>query len=264
MGRLIEATVGWLAALPSWLALLVMVTLFVGPTLVAVHLVRRRFSHEAMKQHHDVAGFVFAAIGGVYGVLLAFTVVIAFEHHHDTESATWDEASAHHGMLDLLSLSDDPRARAAEQAIARYVDEVVGDELAAENYTGRSAPAGDSFRAIWQVAPTVDLPSRAAAQQLLRELGRADAARAERLRGAQGAIQTTLWVVLALGAATTIGFSLLFSIKGYLPHLLVAAGLAATIALLLFVNVKLNFPFIGSDAVGPEGFASLEQRTAPQ
>ena len=34
---------------------------------------------------------------------------------------TWAEAGAHHGMLDLLALSDDPRAREAEQAIGAAV-----------------------------------------------------------------------------------------------------------------------------------------------
>jgi hypothetical protein len=104
------------------------------------------------------------------------------------------------------------------------------------------------------------MPSAAASQQFLRQLATADEARTHRLRGAQGAIQTSLWVVIGLGAAATIGFSLLFSIKSYVPHLLVMAGLVAIIALLLFVNIQLNFPFIGDDDIGPDAFASLLSR----
>lgn len=262
MDQLVEGLVSWLAALPPWLAFMLLMAFFVVPVLVAVHVVRQRVSHEDMSRHHDVAGFVFAAVGGLYGVLLAFTTVMAFEHHHETEAATWAEAGAHHGMLDLLALSDDPRAREAERAIGAYANLVVNDELATENYTGRSAPAQESFRAIWQVAPRVELPTASANDQLLREMGKADAARTERLRGAQGAMPTSLWAVLALGAAAILGFSLLFSIEAYRPHLLVMGGLAGIIALVMFVNVQLNYPFIGADAVGPEAFTSLVLRAS--
>ena len=260
MTELVDGFVGWLAALPAWLTLAVLLALLAAPTVLLLHFLRGRVSHDAMRRHHDVAGIVFAAVGGLYGILLAFTVVITFEHHHETEAATWAEAGAHHGMLDLLALSTDPKAGQAEDAIANYSALVVNDELAVTNYTGRSTPAEDSFRAIWEIAPQVAMPTDAASEQLLRQLATADDARTERLRGSQGAIQTSLWVVLAVGAAATIGFSLLFSIESYAPHLLVVGGLVAIIALVLFVNVQLNFPFVGSDAVGPDAFASLVLR----
>jgi hypothetical protein len=260
MTELINVFVAWLAALPAWLTLVVVLALLAVPTFLLLHVLRDRVSHEAMKQHHDVAGIVFAAVGGLYGILLAFTVVMAFEHHHETEAATWAEAGALDGMLDLLDLSTAPEARQAERAIADYVAVVVDDELTASTYPGRPGPAEGSFRAIWQIAPQVALPTAAASEQLLRQLATADDERTHRLRGAQGAIQTSLWVVLAVGAAATIGFSLLFSIKSYAPQLLVVGGLVAIIALVLFVNIQLNFPFIGSDAIGPDAFASLVAR----
>lgn len=260
MTELINGFVAWLAALPAWLTLAVVLALLAVPTFLLLHFLRGRVSHDAMKQHHDVAGIVFAAVGGLYGILLAFTVVMAFEHHNETEAATWAEAGALHGMLDLLALSTETEARQAEGVIGDYAALVVNDELAASNYSGRSAPAEDSFRSVWQIAPQIALPTDAASEQLLRQLATADEARTHRLRGAQGAIHTSLWVALAVGAAATIGFSLLFSIKSYVPHLLVMGGLVAIIALVLFVNVQLNFPFIGSDDVGPDAFASLVSR----
>jgi hypothetical protein len=262
MTDLVDGVVGWLAALPDWLTFSVLLALLAVPTLLLLHFLRGRVSHETMKRHHDVAGIVFAAVGGLYGVLLAFTVVLAFEHHHETEAATWAEAGAHHGMLDLLALAGEAEAQQAEEAIARYTTLVVEEEFASSNYEGRSAPAEDSFRAIWTVVPQVPLPTDAAEEQLLRQLATADDARTERLRGAQGAIQTSLWIVLAVGAAATIGFSLLFSVESYASHLLVVGGLVFVIALALFVNVQLNFPFIGSDAVGADAFASLVQESS--
>lgn len=260
MTDVIDDGVRWLAELPMLATLTVIVVGIVGPTLLAVHLLRRRVSHDAMRRHQDVAGFIFSAVGAMYGILLAFTVVLAFEHYHETEAATWAEAGAHHGMLDLLEMSSDPRAAEAKQAIDQYTQLVVSTELSPTSYSGRSGPAEESFRDIWLVAPQVEMPSNTATNQLLRELGAADAARTERLRGAQGAIQTTLWIVLALGGFATVGFGLLFSIESYTPHLIVMGGLSLVIALILFVTVELNFPFVGADAVGADAFLTLVER----
>jgi len=66
-----------------------------------------------------------------------------------------------------------------------------------------------------------------------------------------------MWVVLALGGAVTIGFSLLFSVESYALHLLVVGAIAVTVALVLYVVVQLENPFVGTEAIGPEAFEAL-------
>jgi len=258
MGALANALLSWLVALPPWLSLLMITAALVLPALVCVRLLRKKVPHEKMSRHHEVAGFVFAAVGVIYGVLLAISVLIAFEHHRDTESATWSEAAALQSMRDLLATSDDPQAGEADVVLERYIGLVVIEELSQGYREGASEAAESAFSELWDTVPaSVAGNDDAVSHVLLGQLSQADASRTQRHLGAGGAISTTMWIVLALGAAVTIGFSLLFSVESFAPHLLVVGGIAVTVALVLFVVVQLNFPFVGAEAIGAEAFQDL-------
>lgn len=257
MDRLTAALVTWLASLPPWASLAVMTGVIVGTALLGVWLLRRMTAHETMRRHHDVAGFVFAAVGVIYAVLLAFTVLMAFEHHRDTEAATASEAGSLKAMVDLLGTTDSEQARATSDAIADYARLVVQEELSGSS-RGESTPqTREAFTAIWVTAAEVEMPTVAGGAELLAQLGSADVSRTERVQGADGAIPTSVWVVLALGAVVTIGFSLLFSVEAYPAHVLVVGGLAALIAFVLFVDIQLNYPFVGVEAIDAEPFTRL-------
>ena len=71
--------------------------LFVG-TIIVLSIVcgilfHRFVPHALLIEHNEIAGFVFAVVGVIYAVLLAFLAVGAWEHLQTAEQQTYDEAA---------------------------------------------------------------------------------------------------------------------------------------------------------------------------
>jgi hypothetical protein len=66
-----------------------------------------------------------------------------------------------------------------------------------------------------------------------------------------------MWVVLIGAGTITIGFSFLFGTKNTVAQVLMTAGLAMTIALVLLSILALEQPFAGITRIGPNAFNQL-------
>src|ERR687898_1679593 len=75
-------------------AVVVIVVMAVLVSLVGLALVRRMAPIDELAQHTDVAGYVYAVIGVIYAVILAFVVIAAWEEYRDARTAVAGEASA--------------------------------------------------------------------------------------------------------------------------------------------------------------------------
>ena len=80
-------------AIPSWLLFLLMVGGSVAFAWVGTVLLRRLTTVPKDDRHNEVVGFIFATVGLLYAVLLAFTVIIVWEQYLSAESAVSQEAA---------------------------------------------------------------------------------------------------------------------------------------------------------------------------
>jgi hypothetical protein len=76
-------------------------------------------------------------------------------------------------------------------------------------------------------------------------------ARSTRLGFMKQGVPGVLWVALAVGAAVTIGFAMIFSMRSTMMHTLMTGSLSALIGVLLFVSVSIDHPFAGNVHVEP-------------
>src|SRR2546429_5896881 len=81
-------------AIPSWLLFLLIVGGSVGLAWIGTVLLRRLTTAPKDDRHNEVAGFIFATVGVLYAVLLAFTVIIVWEQYISAESVVSQEAAA--------------------------------------------------------------------------------------------------------------------------------------------------------------------------
>jgi hypothetical protein len=84
----------FLSALPLWALIL---TVIVIPTSLAIGvqvLVRRSVGVEKLALNNEVAGFIFAIIGVVYAVLLAFVVIAVWEKFSEGQTSVAKESAA--------------------------------------------------------------------------------------------------------------------------------------------------------------------------
>jgi hypothetical protein len=217
------------------------------------------------KEHNDVAGFIYAALGVIYAVLLALVVIAVWEEYGRARITVESEANALAEIFWLAHGLPEPEGPHVQELSRSYAEEVVEEEwpLMEQGRTPllehtQEIPRGwvliDDIRATLQGYD----PRTEAEQELyaegLDQVQRLADARRTRLVQAEESIPTVLWVVLVVGGMVTIGFTYLFGLEHTWAHRLMVASLAAVIALILFTVGVLDHPFSGGARIETGAF----------
>jgi hypothetical protein len=216
--------------------------------LAGLFAVRRFVPRERLAQHTDIAGYVYAVIGVVYGVILAQVVVAAWEEYRDASGAAASEAAA---LLNLDRLSgswpedDRTQVRAALIDYAELVIDVEWPAMEAGNYD--LAPIPEPVSNLWQTSVGESAGYAAALDQL----DALDEARRARYLLGERTLPVMMTVTLLVGGVVTVAFSYLFAVEDGWIHGLITASLAILVGLLLFLEFELETPFEGIDAIKP-------------
>ena len=117
----------FLAGLPLWLLIALIVAL---PTILAMAaqvLIHRWVGVTGLAKNNEIAGFKFATVGVIYAVLLAFTVIVVWEKFNDAQSAVANEAGATAALFHY-SEGKEPEALAVRTALVNYLNAAIEDE----------------------------------------------------------------------------------------------------------------------------------------
>ncbi|MGO4573143.1 bestrophin-like domain [Microvirga sp. 2TAF3] len=248
----------FLTTLPLWLsgALLVGVATLLG--MAAPGLVRRRVASERLRNNNEVAGFMFATIGVLYAVLLAFAVIIVWEKFSNAENAAAQEAGAAATLYRLSNgIGGDPGA-ALRDSLTRYVRAAITEDWPAMERSGAShtvTRALDTTYAALLTFTPGDGRGTALLAEALHQLDVLTEARRTRLVLASGAVPGVLWFVLFGGAVLTIGFTLFFGTENLRVQVIMTGILAFLIFSGLHVIVAIDHPFAGTVKVQPEALS---------
>ncbi len=248
---------------------LVIIGASVVVSLIVLWIVRRAFSHEQLKPHNEVSGFVYAAIGVMYAVVLGFAVISVWEEYRDAESNANQEANAVGNIYRLAGGLPEPTRQAIQQSALTYATTVIDEEWPSlVRGSGASPEVTSQLDLLWTAFHQAEFSTPAQAALYAEGLDQLDdlaSLRRERLVQAEGGLLGVMWGVLIGGAALTVLFPCAFGVENGLVHALIIATLAATLGLLLFLTYDLNHPFRGDVHVQPEGFTRLiEQFTSPE
>jgi hypothetical protein len=222
--------------------------LLIGVIVVAVALasvalmlaVRRRGEGDYFFIEVERGAGVFAFLGTAFAVLLAFVVLEAFGSFNDARTGAESEATS---LVELSRTSEffppADRVPLAGRLIC-YSRAVIDDEWPAMQDGERSPLVQRWVGRIGQALRKTDVrkPTQEAAflQLLEHEATRAESRRA-RLSEATRDLPAPVWFILALGAALTIGFVLLFADRR--EHFLVQGSLIAGVAALVTAGLLL-------------------------
>jgi hypothetical protein len=225
-------------------------TLVVGSaTVIAVIglLATRRVVRANLSQsHNDIASYLFAAVGVIYAVLLAWVVVVVWQRYSDSNQAVVQEAAAAVVAYRDTQTFPEPQRQQAQQALRDYIDHVLTTEWRAHHgvIPHDTPDLLNPLREIyWQVQPNADQSARqAAAEADLHELEHQ-----RHLRHLAGAstLPSVFWWVLIPGAILTIGFSYFFHLQNLRVHALMTGLLTASMVGVLFLIFTLDKPFAG-------------------
>src|SRR6476660_8976565 len=96
--------------------------------LAGLHLVRKKYSAEVLKENHEVAAIIFNAFGLFYGVMVAFVVFVTWSGYDDATKNLQMEANQVADIFHSAEAFPDPASKTMKHALIDYVTSVY-DEL---------------------------------------------------------------------------------------------------------------------------------------
>ena len=96
--------------------------------LAGFELVQRLVPAASRQRHNDVAGFIYAALGVIYAVLLALVVIAVWEQYGAARETVEQEANAAADIFWLADRLPEPRGTNIQELIRSYAEEVVHRE----------------------------------------------------------------------------------------------------------------------------------------
>lgn len=243
-------------SLPSWLLFILIVGGSVALAWVGTVLLRRRTTDPIDDKHNEVAGFIFATVGVLYAVLLAFTVIIVWEQYLAAESAVSQEAAALIAVAhDASSFPESARGKVYDQ-LRSYAQFVINEEwrtmdeatLEHEESTG----ALTAINNIWSLYRS--LPPAQVDPHTTESLDNLSTQRAIRLQSNVAALPGVLWYGLVFGGVVTICFGLILHMNNIYLHAALTALMAGLIATCIWMIVMINHPFAGEVQVSTAAF----------
>jgi Protein of unknown function (DUF4239) len=249
---------------------LVTLSVVVGVSVVfsaLILLVQRFVPHALRAEHNDVAGFVYAVLGVLFAVMLAFVVVNEWESLDVAKKNTFTEANELGALYWNARALPAAQGRALEKTTQDYARTVIDQEWPLMK-SGDSSPAATALvytmRDEINALPTDTDRQQTLFDQSLDHINNLAAARRDRLSESGEEVPGILWVALILGAVLTIGYTFLFGLSKFWSHLLIAAPLGVLVVLALVVIAELNHPFGGLISVTPDAFHIFLSRLPAQ
>jgi hypothetical protein len=249
-----------LVHIPAWLLCFLMVVIYVAIAITSLLVIRKFYPHYKCKPHNDIAGFIFATLGVIYAVLLAFTVIITWQDFDKAQDVTINEANC------IASLYRDatpfPASFRAEikNELTNYVKAIINEEWQMMANGQRSAGVQRIQDKLWQLyggfQPTNETQKIFLAESV-QKMNQASEMRRQRIVYASEGIHPLLYFVLFAGSFITIAFTMLFGTENIIPHLIMTSLLAAMIAITLFTVIAMDYPFTGNVSIKPDVFTNM-------
>jgi hypothetical protein len=239
--------------------------------LAGLELVQRLVPATSRQPYNDVAGFIYAALGVIYAVLLALVVIAVWQEFQAASETVEQEANALAEIAWLAHRLPEPEGTHIQELARSYAHEVVDKEWplmeqgeAPLMTQVEETPTGwtliDDIRAsLQEVEPRTPADEQLYAEGL-DQVQRLGDARRMRLVAAEEGIPGVLWSVLIFGGVAAIGFTYLFGLDNTWAHRLMVLTLAAVIGLVLFTIGAMEHPFSGGARIGTEAFDLVLER----
>src|SRR3712207_1493501 len=96
--------------------------------LAGFELVHRLVPAASRQKHNDVAGFIYAALGVIYAVILALVVIAVWEEYGAASDTVEQEANAAADIFWLADRLPEPRSTHVQELVRSYAEEVVEHE----------------------------------------------------------------------------------------------------------------------------------------
>lgn len=241
---------------PGPLLLVVIVGLSTTYAVAGVLVARRFLARRIREGHNEVVAPIFGAAATLYAVLLGFLVVLVWQQYDSAKSNVNEEASTLSTLYRMTNGMPDPEQREVRVILREYTEAVVKREWDLQ-VNGGAAPearkaVGDLYRTFRTLSPEV--AASPINLEFARQVGVVALDRNKRTLASQESLPSVLWMGLFVGQVLIVALTFILYMERPLMHVVVSAGFAAFIGLLLVVTIMLDHPFYGQLALDPGSF----------
>ncbi len=231
--------------------------LVMAVSVLCLLIIRKVYGHSLMAKHNDVAGFIYAVVGVIYAVLLAFVVIVEWEMFRDADGRVEEEVQCMASVLRDMQVFDEPQKSLVAKEIVNYTNIVINEEWALMANEEASEKAVKSIRRIFTLVTEIKPANEHQKiwyQEIITRLNNFYNARNHRIQAAKESIPDFMWSVMLVGALITVGFSFLFGTENIWAQSFMIASLSGVITLVLLLIIALDHPYSGIIIVTPEAF----------
>jgi Na+/proline symporter len=229
------------------------VTTFLG--LFGLHLVRKRYSAEVLKENHEVAAIIFNAFGLFYGVLVAFVVFVTWSGYDEATKNLQMEASEALDIFHSAEAFPDPAKKIIQQGVTDYIASVYNDEVQRMSQGDISLYTGGAhadLRKLFNQIDVTSIPNKELYAESLRCLNNLAQYRRMRIFAGNDTVPPVIWLVLLVGGVFAVSYTFFFGMKNLKAQYLITTTLTVMITSILFLIYVLDHPFTGTSRVSLE------------
>lgn len=231
-------------------------------TAAATYWVRRRYDERTHRANNEFAGFVFAAVGVIYGVMLAFVVLVVWQAFQATQVTIENEANTLVDVYRLARILPPPYRATLQADVLEYTGDVITDEWNTMVLGLPSAKVGADLERLWDVHRQMDADKVSPGNHdnaLFDALASVGNRRRIRLLASREELPALMWGLLIGGGLITIGFTLFLRTPNQRAHLVMAGLFAGMVGFILFLTLELDNPFTGGISLQPVAFEQALQ-----
>lgn len=250
---------------PGWLYILLNVV-FVLAAIGLLCLVRWSVHYQTRRCQNDVTASIFNKAGAIYGIMIAFVVIILWQEYNKSKDNALKEGTGALELYQDLSLYPNREETAgATTALVRFARLVVEDEypaMAKMQTSPTTEQALDDLRkAIHNIKPT-NMQEQILYPNILKDFNSLVNLRQDRLFDMESSLPGMFWLVLVTGFIVAILFSILLGAEKVWLHIIMTSMLAIIIANAFYLIIELDYPFMGSLSAKPTSYIKLLEMAA--
>jgi hypothetical protein len=224
------------------------------------YLFRRFVKFKYRAGHNEVVGYIFAILGGFYGLLLGFVVFFVWDTMNQAQNNANQEGSLARGLYrDIKYFPDSNKMKPLMHYYMEYVHAVVEIEYPTmEKLKPLTSNDRKYFNNVFREIERLDTED-ARVGQMFKHLNDLATFRGLRQLDAESEIPPEIWVPLLFGGFIILLIAALVKVESIVLHVAINAMLGSFIGIVIYLIVMIDHPFTGELRIEPTQYKLIIQ-----
>lgn len=233
----------------------------VAASLTGMMVVRRLIPAERLSENNEYVGFTFSILGLIYGIYLAFTVIVVWQQYEVAKEKVTTEVAllgAVWRSIERFPAADRYRLR---QDLVDYTRDVITSDYPKMEF-GLASSANKVNDKLWTDFNRVTIDTNDARgavfyEEALTRMNEFAIARRQRILSSNASLPASMWVLLVAGAIGTIVFTWFYGTHYLSIQIAATTFLSAVIIYSVILVGMLEYPFGSGLRVSPAPYQDI-------